>query len=190
MNVGKRIRRMREAQDISQDQLAQMADVDTDKLARIEQGDTVPSIGLVLKLSRALGSHAGPLFHEGGSRPDIFSLVCSGDESSVERLSTAMQKTGQGYSYQSLLDSDVRGQGMEPFLVDFDPTAASTVQPMSHQGEEFIHILEGTVELLYDGETYTMKKGDSLYIDSSKPHALRGIGKVVPRALAVIFSRD
>ena len=190
MNVGKRIRRMREAQDISREQLAEMAEVDAGKLAEIEEGAAVPSIGLVLKLSRALGSHAGPLFHEGGARPDIFSLVCSGDESSVERVSTSMQKTGQGYSYQSLLDSDVRGQGMEPFLVDFDPTASSTVQPMSHQGEEFIHILEGTVELLYDGETYTMKKGDSLYIDSSRPHALRGLGKTPPLALAVIFSKD
>ena len=73
---------------------------------------------------------------------------------------------------------------MEPFLVTFDPTAASTVEPMVHEGEEFLHVLSGTLELLYDGETYTLKKGDSLYIDSSHPHALRGIGKTAPQALA------
>ncbi len=189
MNVGKRIRRMREAQDLTLAQVAQMTGLEEAYLQAVEEGREVPSIGAVLKISRALGSRLGQILHEAGTRSDIFSIVRAGDGQTVDRQ-TRVQRTGQGYTYQSLVAPDLRGQGMEPFLVTFDPKAASTVQPMVHEGEEFIYILSGTVELLYDGETYTLKKGDSLYIDSSRPHALRGIGKTPPQALAVIYSRD
>ncbi|GAB4257647.1 MAG: XRE family transcriptional regulator [Deferrisomatales bacterium] len=190
MNVGKRIRRMREAQDLTVAQVAQMTDLEEGYLAAVEEGTEVPSIGAVLKISRALGSRAGQLLHGGGPRPDIFSIVPAGDAATVDRQSAPIQKTGQGYVYESLLSADVRGQGMEPFLVTFDPKAAATVQPMVHEGEEFIHVLSGTLELIYDGETFTLKKGDSLYIDSSRPHAVRGIGKTPPQALAVILTKD
>lgn len=190
MNVGKRVRRMREAQDLSLEQFAEMAELDQAYLETIEAGGEVPSIGAVLKISRALGSRMGQILHEGGPRSDIFSIVPAGDSKTVERQSGPVQKTGQGYTYHSLLSADIRGQGMEPFLVTFDPTAAATVQPLVHEGEEFLHVLSGTLELLYDGETYTLKKGDSLYIDSSRPHALRGLGKTSPQALAVIYSKD
>ncbi|MHB8765744.1 MAG: helix-turn-helix domain-containing protein, partial [Deferrisomatales bacterium] len=190
MNVGKRIRRMREAQELSPSQMSNLVGLDEDYLKAVEEGREVPSIGNVIKISRALGSRMGQILHEGKPRSDIFSIVPAGDGESVERAPAPNQKTGQGYVYHSLLSADIRGQGMEPFLVTFDPKAASTVQPMVHQGEEFIHVLSGTLELLYDDETYTLKKGDSLYIDSSRPHAIRGIGKTPPQALAVIFSRD
>lgn len=190
MNVGKRIKRMREAQDVALDKLAALAGVDESKLRDIESGKAVPSIGVVVKLSRALGAHMGRLIHEGGSKGEIFSIVNAGHESDVERHSTTKSMTGQGYAYQSLLSPEICGQGMEPFMVEFDPKAASTVQTQTHQGEEFLHVLSGTLELVYDGEIYTLKKGDSIYIDSSKPHAIKGIGKVAPKALAVILSRD
>ena len=190
MNVGQRIRRMREAQEMSLAQVAQMTGLEEGYLQDVEAGREVPSIGAVLKISRALGSRMGQLIHEGGPRPDIFSIVPSGSAHAVERQSSQTAKTGQGYTYRSLLAADVRSQGMEPFLVTFDPKAASTVEPQVHEGEEFLYVLSGTIELLYDDETYTLKKGDSLYIDSSHPHALRGIGTSPPQALAVIYSRD
>ncbi len=190
MNVGKRIRRMREAQDLTPAQVAELTGLEARYVEAVEEGREVPSIGAVLKISRALGSRMGQLIHAGGPRPDIFSVVPAGDAAAVERVSASTQRTGQGYTYLSLLSSDIRGQGMEPFLVTFDPQSASTVKPMVHEGEEFLYVLSGTLELLYDEETYTLKKGDSLYIDSSRPHALRGIGKTPPQALAVIFSKD
>ena len=190
MNVGKRIRRMREAQDMSPGQVAELTGLSPDYVEAVEEGREVPSIGAVLKISRALGSRMGQILHGGGPRPDIFSIVPAGNGAAVERSSASTQRTGQGYTYLSLLSPDIRGQGMEPFLVTFDPKAASTVKAMVHEGEEFLYVLSGTLELLYEEETYTLKKGDSLYIDSSRPHALRGIGKTPPQALAVIFSKD
>jgi mannose-6-phosphate isomerase-like protein (cupin superfamily) len=181
---------MREAQEMTPAQVAELTGLEAGYIEAVEEGKEVPSIGAVVKISRALGSRMGQLFHGCRPKPDIFSVVPAGDGKSVDRVSTTVQRTGQGYTYQSLLAAEIRGQGMEPFLVTFDPAAASTVQPMVHEGEEFLFVLAGTLELLYDGETYTLKKGDSLYIDSSHPHAIRGIGKTPPQAIAVIYSRE
>src|SRR5512138_1891236 len=171
MNVGKRIRKMREAQDLSVAQVAELTGLAESYLEAIEEGQEVPSIGAVLKISRALGSRMGQLLHAGGPRPDIFSVVAAGGSHAVDRQVGQAPRPAQGYAYDSLLSSDIRGQGMEPFLVTFSPEAATTVEPVTHEGEEFLYVLSGTLELLYDGETHILKRGDSLYIDSSRPHA-------------------
>ncbi|MBI5016097.1 MAG: cupin domain-containing protein [Deltaproteobacteria bacterium] len=189
MNVAKRIRRMREAQDLTVVQVAELTGLSADYLRAVELGEEVPSIGAVIKISRALGSKMGQILHAQGARPEIFSLCPAGEAQPVVRAPAGAKQGGQGYTYRSLLSPDIRGQGMEPFLVRFDPEAASTVEPIAHEGEEFLYVLSGTLELLYDGKTHTLKSGDSLYLDSSRPHALRATGDTPPQVVAVVYSK-
>ena len=65
-DIGVRIRKMREAQDLSPDDVCRMAGLTPDRLAAFEEGNEVPSIGVVIKLSRVLGSKVGGLLHGGG----------------------------------------------------------------------------------------------------------------------------
>jgi quercetin dioxygenase-like cupin family protein len=76
---------------------------------------------------------------------------------------------------------------MEPFLLIFDPRTPAG-PPISHEGQEFVIILEGSIELFYDGITYILNKGDSAYIDSSKPHTFHGVGESEARMVAVVSS--
>lgn len=188
MNVAKRIKKMREAQDLTIEQVAEITGMTAQYLRAVETGEEVPSIGAVLKLSRALGARMGQLLHTGGNtRTDIFSICPAGKAQETER--SVGDKKHQGYSYQSLLSSDIRGQGMEPFLVTFDPDATSTVEPTEHEGEEFIYVLSGKIELFYDGCTYTLGVGDSLYLDSSRAHSLKAVGSTPPKVIAVVYQR-
>jgi len=57
---------------------------------------------------------------------------------------------------------------MEPFLLSFDPATAQGV-PITHDGQEFVYVVEGAVELFYDGRCYRLEQGDSAYLDSSRP---------------------
>ncbi|PLX45820.1 MAG: hypothetical protein C0609_02155 [Deltaproteobacteria bacterium] len=189
MNVGVRIRRMREAQDLSIEQVAEITGLDASYIEAIERGDEIPPIGVVIKTSRALGSRMGQIIHGGGPSPDIFSICKEGIEMEHDRTGRDIRPR-QGYSYKSLLSENIRGQAMEPFLVTFNSDAAETVQPMSHEGEEFIYLLSGTLELVYDDDIYTLKAGESAYIDSSRPHAFKGKGEPSPTAIAVIFSKS
>jgi quercetin dioxygenase-like cupin family protein len=76
---------------------------------------------------------------------------------------------------------------MEPFLLTFDPRG-SDARPISHEGQEFVYLVEGAVELFYDGTTRTLRVGDSAYLDASRPHLFRGVGSTPARMVAVVCS--
>jgi mannose-6-phosphate isomerase-like protein (cupin superfamily) len=74
---------------------------------------------------------------------------------------------------------------MEPYIIEpaFDEDAI-----FQHEGEEFMFVLEGKHELIYGGERFTMREGDSVYFDAAVPHTGRSVGKKKARLLAVMFN--
>ena len=60
--------------------------------------------------------------------------------------------------------------------------------PITHDGQEFVFILDGAVELFYDGRNYRLGQGDSAYLDSALPHTFHGLGDRVAKMLAVVGS--
>ena len=61
---------------------------------------------------------------------------------------------------------------------------------VSHEGEEFLYILEGRVEFHYGDEIMAVGPGDSLYYDSNEPHGYVAVGDVPARAVAVVYSQE
>ncbi len=95
--------------------------------------------------------------------------------------------TDQGYAYRTLGRPSPAGQGMEPLLLTFAPGQPDT-RPIAHEGQEFVYVLSGKVELLHDGERCTLGPGDSAYLDASRPHLFRGLGDEPSRAVGVVWS--
>jgi quercetin dioxygenase-like cupin family protein len=182
-DIGARIRRMREAQDLSRDQVCRMAGIPAERLAAFEEGSEVPSIGVVIKLSRVLGSRLGGLLHGGEFASEHLTVSRSGEA----RVGFDQGDTEQGYTYRSLTRPGTPGHGMEPFLLTFDPTHQDA-RPLAHDGQEFVFVLEGEIELSYDGQRTTLRRGDSAYLDASRPHLFRGLGETPSRMLAVVCS--
>ena len=79
---------------------------------------------------------------------------------------------------------------MEPFLVEFVVREWSEDLQVKHEGEEFLFLLEGELELHYGGQVMTMGPGDSVYYDSNEPHGYIVTGETRPRAVAVLYSRS
>ena len=52
-----------------------------------------------------------------------------------------------------------------------------------HEGEEFIYVLSGTIEKSLDGETFTLREGDSLHYNGMTPHAWKTVGDAPARML-------
>ncbi len=181
-DIGDRIRRMREAQELSREQVCRMAGLSVDRLEALEDGKEVPSIGVVIKLSRVLGSKMGGLIHGGGLSSDLLT-VCRASEGQGFELGD----TEQGYTYRSLTRPGTPGHDMEPFLLTFDPRITDA-QPITHDGQEFVYVLEGRIELLYDGKRCVLERGDSAYLHASRPHLFRGLGDAPSRMLAVVCS--
>jgi mannose-6-phosphate isomerase-like protein (cupin superfamily) len=88
------------------------------------------------------------------------------------------------YRYHSL-GAGKADRHMEPFFIKVSPTEEKVNS--SHEGEEFVVIVSGEVELLYGKEIYTLKEGDTMYYNSLVPHCLSAIGGDA-KIYAVIFT--
>ena len=180
--VGERIGKLREAQDMSLEQVCKLTGIEAGRLRAYEDGTAVPSIGVVIQLSRVLGSKMEGLLHGGGTVSESLTICRCG-----ESLGGDQGDTEQSYAYSSLTRPGTAGHLMEPFLLSFDPAVAPGV-PITHDGQEFVYVVEGAIELSYDGRTYRLEKGDSAYLSSSLPHTFHGLGETVARMLAVVSS--
>jgi mannose-6-phosphate isomerase-like protein (cupin superfamily) len=180
--VGERIKALREAQEITLAQVSKLSGIDAERLKAYEDGSAVPPIGAVIQLSRVLGSKMEGLLHGGGTVTKHLTICRAGDS-----LSGKQGGTEQSYAYSSLTRPGTVGHVMEPFLLSFDPKVAPGV-PITHDGQEFVYIVEGAVQLSYDGHSYNLEQGDSAYLDSSLPHTFHGLGDQVAKMLAVVSS--
>ena len=181
-DIGDRIRRMREAQALSREEVCRMAGLSPERLGAFEEGAEVPSIGVVIKLSRVLGSRMEGLLHGGATSSQALTVNRAARPPGFE-----YGDTDQGYTYRMLTRPGTPGHAMEPFLLTFHPGGADA-RPISHEGQEFVYVLEGEIELSYDGETCTLGPGDSVYLDASRPHLFRGLGDAPSRMVAVVCS--
>lgn len=182
-DIGERIRRMREAQDLSREQVCAMAGLSGDRLAAFEEGREIPSIGVVIKLSRVLGSKVGGILHGGAVASETLTVSRAGEAV----VGYEQGDTDQGYTYRCLTRPGTPGHAMEPFLLTFDPRM-NDARPLAHDGQEFVYVLEGEIELFYDGSRTTLRPGDSAYVDATRPHLFRGLGDEPSRMVAVVCS--
>lgn len=77
---------------------------------------------------------------------------------------------------------------MEPFIVDIDADGNSEFNFSAHEGEEFIMVLKGTLEINYGKYTYLLEEGDTIYYDSIVPHHVHAFEGQEARILAVIYT--
>lgn len=76
---------------------------------------------------------------------------------------------------------------METFSVSLQPYSGKK-NVSSHEGEEFLYVLEGKVEILYGKQTYILDKDDSIYYDSIVPHYIGSASESEgAKILAVIY---
>jgi len=180
--VGQRIKALREAQDMSLEEVARLAGIAPDRLKAYEEGSAVPAIGAVIQLSRVLGSKTEGLLHGGGTVSEHLTVCRSG-----EGMAGDQGDTEQNYSYLSLTRPGTAGHMMEPFVISFDP-ATQRPAPIAHDGQEFCYVLEGLIEFTHDGKRFVLEPGDSVYHDASHPHSFHGLGDKVSKMLAVVSS--
>ena len=79
------------------------------------------------------------------------------------------------------------GRHMEPFIIDINPEESPEFQLSAHEGEEFIYVMQGEVEIVYGKETYNLKEGDSIFYDSIVKHHVHGAPGKSAKILAVVY---
>ncbi|MBI2569060.1 MAG: cupin domain-containing protein [Candidatus Schekmanbacteria bacterium] len=182
--IGRKIRALREREEMSLAELADRCEMPEVLLAQIE-GDVVPpTVAALVRISGALKTTVDTFFRDPGYQARV-EVVRSGEGRKMQRVRPSAGPA-LAYNYESLAYR-MPGKHMEPFMVEFSLDVAADPAPVTHEGEEFLYVLTGEVEFLSASERIVLRPGDSIYFDSSVPHALRGLGVTVPKALAVLY---
>ena len=77
---------------------------------------------------------------------------------------------------------------MEPFIVDIEATNDTEYILSSHEGEEFIYVMEGVIEVSHGKKNHIIKAGDTIYYDSIVPHHVHGYNGQAAKILAVVYT--
>lgn len=167
MHTGNNIRAIRKNRKISIETLSKLTGFEESYLHDLEEKEEEGAVSELLRISAALGTDISALiygkeFHEGGvtvTRPETRKVV--------ERR--------KKLSYQSLAP-DYSGRHVEPFLVEVFEQDDEHLEFSYHEGEEFHYVISGTLKIIVDEKEYILNEGDTIYFDSSLPHALNAIG--------------
>ena len=178
--VAERVRGYRERLQMTAEELAEKSGVSADVIAAVEAGEVYPALGVLVKLSRALGQRLGT-FMDDQYTPDP--VIVRAGARAGERASHKACAAG-GFSYFPL------GRGktdrhMDPFHIEIAADASAPLS--SHEGEEFIVVVSGEVELIYGGLAQVLRPGDSAYYNSVVQHAVKASGGQAASICAVVF---
>lgn len=175
VNIGERLRELREARNISMRALATRSGLSANALSMIERGKASPSVSTLYKIADALGVSITSFFGSELERKQVVFLK------SDER--TRMSFT-RGI-FEGLGGERFVGR-VEPFMLTLENSANSGSRTMAHSGHEFVFCLRGELEYQVERQIYRLETGDSLLFAAQLKHKWRNPGRNVAAALIII----
>ena len=166
--VGLRIKTYREKLKMTLADLAAKSGVSVAVIASIEDGEVLPALGVLTKLSRALGQRLGT-FMDDQFKPDPI-ITRAADIEAKKVAGEGMNALGYASHSLAIGKPD---RHMDPFRIEFAADGVDEVQ--AHEGEELIICLAGEVELTYGPDKTVLKAGDTAYYNSCVRHGLRAL---------------
>jgi transcriptional regulator with XRE-family HTH domain len=180
VKIGKRIRTYREKLAMSVEDLSERTGLPVGLLEDFEGGHVSPAIGVMVKLSRALGQRVGTFLDDQVAKDPVITRSAAREEGIAPH-----KENSQGHYRYHSLGAGKADRHMEPFFIKISQSQERINS--SHEGEEFVVVVSGEVELVYGKETYLLKEGDTMYYNSLVPHCLSAVGGDA-KIYAVIFT--
>lgn len=177
LEVGGRIREIRERRELSQRALAELSGLSANAISRIERGESSPTVSTLHRLATALSVPITEFFQAHAEATTI-----------VMRRNRRPRSRGEGILIESL-GVGLPAQQLEPFLMTLAPGASGGEEPIVHAGEEFAYCIEGEVEYMVGEEWYRLDSGDSILFRASQPHLFRNTNVQIAKVLFVLQAR-
>jgi len=185
--IGGKVKSIRESRNLAIDEVAERSGVSKEQIVRIENDVELPSLAPLIKIARVLGVRLGTFLDDQTELGPVVSRSKDCKDRDAIRFTNDSTVSRKHMEYYSL-SQDKAGRHMEPFLIDIEPTGQADFTLSSHEGEEFIYVLEGTVEIIYGKKEYTLEAGDSIYYDSIVAHHVHAPSGTPARILGVVYT--
>jgi transcriptional regulator with XRE-family HTH domain len=181
--ISQRIKYFMGKRQISIETLAKNTGLEKDFIETMLAENIYPPLGPLMKIARTLGVRLGT-FLDDQETTDPYIVRKAERKSQFSVLA--------GKNKPVALNFFSLGQGktdrhMEPFFVEILPESATNKALSSHEGEEWIIVVKGSIEVIYGKETYILNKGDSVYYNSVVPHYVSCLGDENAQIHAVIY---
>ncbi len=175
--MGQKIRQLRLDNRLTLEEASERAGCTPGFLSQVERNQAVPSISMLYSIAHALNVEVTYFFPKMTSG----TKVVRAGERDVFRFEGS-------FIIYSLLSTQFPDRKLESLLVQMDPVdgAPPADEFRSHPGEEFAHVLEGTLRLWIGDETYDLHPGDSVHFKSTVKHRLENPGETPVVALWVL----
>lgn len=172
-SIGQKIKKVRTDKNITLDNIANETGFSIDHLKKIESGKITPPVGALLQISRALKIDSGVLLKE--------------DPSSLKDRIKAYTKRTEHYAYTTLTPG-AENKHLKAFRVIIDALQEHGGVGYHHEGEEFVYVLSGKIEVMVGEHVNKLDTGDSLHFNSGIQHNLRNCGDSTAELIVVVYS--
>ena len=184
--VGHKIRGIRESKNLTVEEIAESSGLSVEQINSIENDQNLPSLGPLIKIARALGVRLGTFMDDNDSLGPVVTRAEDRERERSISFSNGASDARKHMEYHPLAQQKA-GRHMEPFVIDINPEENPNYTLSAHEGEEFIYVLEGEIEVEYGKDKYNLKEGDSIYYDSIVKHHLHGAPGKPAKILALIY---
>ena len=184
--IGAKIRGLRETKNLSIEEIAERSGLTVEQIESIETDQNLPSLGPLIKIARALGVRLGTFMDDNDDLGPIVTRAADREKDCSISFSNDATDARKHMEYHPLAQQKA-GRHMEPFVIDINPEDSPEFQLSAHEGEEFIYVMQGEVEIVYGKETYKLGEGDSIFYDSIVKHHVHGAPGKSAKILAVVY---
>ncbi len=177
--IGRKLRQLRLRKKIALVELGKHTGLSPSMLSQLENGHLTPTLPTLARIAMVFDVGMEHFF---GNRrgAKLFSIVRAKERM---RFPDRPDDPEPSFFFECLMFAS-EGKGMQAYLAEF-PYRKHGAREHIHEGAEFLFVLEGSLEIHFQGEDHMLKTGDSLHMDSSEPHSYRGASKSGTRAVVV-----
>ncbi|MBN1225387.1 MAG: helix-turn-helix transcriptional regulator [Deltaproteobacteria bacterium] len=172
--MGQRLKEIRGEKGFSIEHVSNETGFSVEYISDIEEGKLRPPVATILRLSRALEIDSGIL------------LKKDEDEANKKRAEGFKERT-ESYSYE-VLTPEAAYKHLKAFKVFIDPVSDHKSVSYQHEGEEFIYVLQGRVEVTVGENKTVLEPGDSLHFNSSIVHKLKNLSSERAETIVVLYT--
>ena len=184
--VGSKIKGIRESKNLTIEEIAESSGLSVEQINSIENDQNLPSLGPLIKIARALGVRLGTFMDDNDALGPVVCRAENRERDSSISFSNGATDARKHMEYHPLAQQKA-GRHMEPFIIDINPTEQQDFKLSAHEGEEFIYVMDGELEIEYGKEKYPLKEGDSIFYDSIVKHHVHGAPGKSAKILAVVY---
>ena len=173
ISLGKKIKKVRLDKSITLDFIANETGMKKEYIKKIEAGNEIPSVGTMIQLSRALGIDSNALIKQ--------------EKDTSDKRKKAHTKRTDNYAYTPL-SSEGANKHLKAFKIVVEAGKPHGGVGFRHEGEEFVYVLKGKVEVDVGENINTLKTGDSLHFNSGIKHDLKNVGKEDAELIVIVYA--